>query len=78
MKTGRPNFTADELASALAHAEVWAEGGYSAESRAYWQGMRDTLRVLTGRTTRTPGVSSDDPAALTLLGRREVLGGAAR
>jgi len=53
--------------AALEEAEVWADGGYSAESRAYWTGMRDTLRVVLGITTRQPPLSIDDAAATTLL-----------
>jgi hypothetical protein len=54
-------------AEALRTAETWAEGGYTAESRAYWRGMRDTLRVLRGVTKRSPRNSGDDAAATTLL-----------
>jgi hypothetical protein len=53
--------------AALDEAEAWAEDGYTAESRAYWEGMRDTLRVLLGITTQFPAVSTDDAAATTLL-----------
>lgn len=53
--------------TALAEAETWAEGGYSAESRAYWTGMRDTLRAVLGITTRQPTLSTDDAAATILL-----------
>jgi hypothetical protein len=59
----------EDLRRSLAEAEEWAEGGYSVESRAYWTGMRDTLRVLLGITTKPPTCSVDDPAALTLLRR---------
>jgi hypothetical protein len=53
--------------AALDEAEAWAEGGYTTESRAYWEGMRDTLRVVVGITTQFPAVSVDDAAATTLL-----------
>jgi hypothetical protein len=53
--------------AALKEAEAWSEGGYSEESRAYWQGMRDTLRVLLGVTTQFPVLSTHDAAATTLL-----------
>jgi hypothetical protein len=59
--------TRAQLLAGLAEAEAWTRDGYSAESRAYWQGMRDTLRVVLGITTEPPTCSTDDPAALTLL-----------
>lgn len=55
--------------AALDLAEGWAQYGYTVESRAYWSGMRDTLRVLLGITTERPTASGPgtDVAALTLL-----------
>lgn len=55
------------LEAAYQYAAAWAEGGWSPESRAYWEGMRDTLAVVLGRTTKPPQCSTDDPAALVLL-----------
>jgi hypothetical protein len=54
---------------ALDLAEGWATYGYTRESRAYWTGMRDTLRVLLGVTTEAPRESGPgtDVAAMTLL-----------
>ena len=63
-----PNYEA-----ALADAEFWAENGRTEGSRMYWKGMRDTLRVITGKTIVPPTVSRDDPAALVLLGVRSTL-----
>lgn len=57
-----------KLRAAHEQAACWAEHGYSQASRSYWLGMQQTLAVLLGRTVTTPALSSDDPAALTLLG----------
>lgn len=57
------------LARALEEAEAWATGGYSPESRAYWEGIRDTLRVVLGITKEKPRVTGrySDVAALVLM-----------
>lgn len=60
--------TEEQLRRSLEQAEIWADNGYSETSRSYWQGMRDTLRVILGVTTKMPGCSVDDAAATTLLG----------
>lgn len=64
------HLTQEQLRRGLEQAEIWSDGGYSESSRSYWQGMRDTLRVILGVTTQVPGVSVDDAAAFTLLGGR--------
>lgn len=58
------------LPKALEEAETWAKHGYSPESRAYWEGMRDTLRVLMGLTTEAPTGTGPgtDVAAFVILG----------
>lgn len=62
----------ERLQSALADAELWAEHGYSQRSRDYWTAMRDTLRVMLGKTTEAPTMTGPeaDIAALTILGPR--------
>jgi hypothetical protein len=60
----------DALTASYREAVSWAEHGYSATSRSYWQGMRDTLAVILGITTAPPTVSCDDAAATVLLRRR--------
>lgn len=62
--------SAAQMEHALRVAEGWAEDGYTQSSRDYWRGMRDTLRVLLGRTTERPTVTGPgaDVAADTLLG----------
>lgn len=59
-----------QMESALRTAEGWAEDGYTEEGRAYWCGMRDTLRVILGITTERPISTGPgtDVAADTLLG----------
>lgn len=61
--------TEHKAQQALDLAEGWAQYGYTVESRAYWRGMRDTLRVLLGVTTEAPRESGPgaDVAAMTLL-----------
>ena len=56
-----------DYTGALAEAEVWAEAGYTAESRAYWAGMRDTLRVVLGVTASAPTLSTADAAATVMF-----------
>ena len=56
------HLTEEQLRRGLEQAEIWSDGG------SYWQGMRDTLRVIVGITTRAPGFSVDDAAASILLG----------
>lgn len=58
-----------QMQAALDTAEGWAEHGYSPESKQYWTGMRDTLRVLLGVTTERPMSTGPgtDVAADTLL-----------
>ena len=69
--TTGPAMVSDErVRKAGEHAVVWATGGYTDTSRAFREGMRDTLAVLLGITTAPPMVSTDDAAALVLLGGR--------
>jgi hypothetical protein len=68
MAEQRPTYLSRaRLETALETAEAWAEHGYSQDSRLYWQGMRDTLRVILAKTVQPPMVSTDDPAAFTIL-----------
>jgi hypothetical protein len=72
-ETGHPPYIGDipeaKVREALDLAEGWARYGYTVESRAYWRGMRDTLRVLLGVTTEAPRLTGagTDQAASTLL-----------
>jgi len=63
------DLSVEQLQEALDQAELWSVHGYSAASRAYWQGMRDTLRVVLGVTTDPPMMTADDAAACTILRR---------
>lgn len=55
------------LHEALEEATGWSEHGYSPDSKAYWTGMRDTLRVVLGITTEKPRDTTADPAAFSIL-----------
>lgn len=63
------------LRNALEVAEGWAEHGYTPKGRAYWTGMRDTLRVVLGMTNVPPTVTGPgtDVAADTILGAHQRL-----
>lgn len=60
----------DALRAALERAEAWSEDGYTETSKAYWSGIRDTLRVVLGITTEAPTSTGPDcdVAALEILG----------
>lgn len=64
--------TRTQAEAAYAEAKAWAEVGYTPESKAYWQGMRDTLAVILGITTKPPTVTGPgaDIAADLLLRKR--------
>lgn len=57
------------MRSALVDAEALADHGHSERSRAYHEGIRDTLRVLLGVVTEAPTVTGPETniAALYLL-----------
>lgn len=57
----------EQLRHGLEYSTFWAAEG-SANARPYWDGVRDTLRVVLGITTEVPGVSVDDAAAFMILG----------
>lgn len=63
------------LTDALDTSEGWSEHGYTETSKAYWTGMRDTLRVVLGITTEVPTVTGPgtDTAALMILGAQQRL-----
>jgi len=68
------NASIQDYEDALHEAEGWADYGNSGESRAYWQGMRDTLRVVLGITQDASHVTVTGPgadvAALVILGHK--------
>lgn len=63
------HITQEQLRHGLEYATFWAAEG-SANSRPYWDGVRDTLRVVTGMTTEINQASCDDAAVMILLSGR--------
>lgn len=63
--------TLEGLVQGLETATVWAEYGYTNDSRNYWRGIRDTLRVVLGHTRMRPrrtGPGCDNAADVLLVG----------
>lgn len=56
------------LHEALEEVTGWAVHGYSETSRSYYEGVRDTLRIVLGITTEIPAEAGMDPAAVYILG----------
>ena len=68
----RSAVTLESMHAGEVTASGWTVHGYSPESQAYWQGMRDTLRVILGITTEPPRHTGEgaDVAADELLRKR--------
>lgn len=61
------------LREALADADGWAENSSTETGRAYYAGMRDTLRVVLGITTERPRITGPDSdvAADLIIGAQQ-------